>query len=372
MAMKVLMVGDASNMHQCLATELRRQGHHVVVASEGSRWMNTARDIDLLRRPGKWGTMRFLAALLRALPQMRGYDVVQLAGTIFLPLKPARLKAVLRYLRRNNGHVVLSAMATDYVFFQACHDHHTFKYSEYCLGDQPAPYVSSDEYRAQHQDNWRTPMMRDYSDFILSNVDAAVACLYEYYTALQPVMGDRLHYAGIPVDTSTLQPIAMDTAPTPVRLMVGVQRDRMKVKGVDILLEAARRVQQRYPELCTLDVVENVPYSEYVERMRHAHVLLDQLYSYTPATQALLAMAQGIVAVSGGEQAYYDFIGETELHPIVNVSPLEPDDAYRKIEDLVVHRDQLPQLSAQSREFVMRHNAASVVAQRYLDCWQRL
>ena len=32
----------------------------------------------------------------------------------------------------------------------------------------------------------------------------------------------------------------------------------------------------------------------------------------------------------------------------------------------------LPQLSRQSREFVLKHNAAAVVAQRYLDFWQRL
>ncbi|MBQ4367887.1 MAG: glycosyltransferase family 1 protein, partial [Muribaculaceae bacterium] len=71
--MRVLFAGDGSNMHNCLAGELRKRGHEAVVASDGSRWMNAGRDIDLSRRPGTVGTVRYVADLLRALPRMRGY-----------------------------------------------------------------------------------------------------------------------------------------------------------------------------------------------------------------------------------------------------------------------------------------------------------
>ena len=50
--------------------------------------------------------------------------------------------------------------------------------------------------------------------------------------------------------------------------------------------------------------MQDVPYTEYLERLGKCDVLLDQLYSYTPATSALLAMAQGKVAVSGGEEEF--------------------------------------------------------------------
>ena len=53
--MRILFVGDASNLHNCLARQLRTMGHDAVVASNGSHWMNTGRDIDLTRRPGKLG-----------------------------------------------------------------------------------------------------------------------------------------------------------------------------------------------------------------------------------------------------------------------------------------------------------------------------
>ena len=62
---------------------------------------------------------------------------------------------------------------------------------------------------------------------------------------------------------------------------------------------AARAVVGRYPSRAELIIVENRPYEEYLGLMRSAHVVLDQLYSYTPATNALQAMAYGLNTVSG-------------------------------------------------------------------------
>lgn len=370
--MKILFAGDASNMHNCLAQELRRMGHEAIVASDGSRWMNTHRDINLLRRPGIVGTLRYLYDIKKALPLMTGYDIVQIASPIFLRLKPHRVAKVFDYLKAHNTHMVLSALATDMVYYDACHDGHTYRYSDYMIGDQPSPYVNSSEYVAQQQDNWRQPFMRTHSDHILQGIDGAVACLYEYYAAYRPLLGDRVAYAGIPIDTESLSFRPLNEAPDKVRLFIGIQRDRHVVKGTDRLLAAMKRVHDRYPGITELEVVENLPYEEYTRRMRDSHVILDQLYSYTPSTNALIAMAQGLVAVSGAEPEYYELIGETVNKPIFNVSPVEEGDIDRKLAWLVENRDQLPQLARASRAFVEKHNAAPVVAQRYLDFWNGL
>ena len=370
--MRILFAGDASNMHNCLAQELRRMGHEATVASDGSRWMDTQRDINLLRRPGFIGSLRYLMDIRRALPQMTDYDIGEIASPIFLRLKPHRVAKVFDYLKRHNRRVVLSALATDKVYYDACHDGHTFRYSDYMLGDEPSPYVNSSEYAAQQQDNWKQPFMQEHSDHILAGIDGAVACLYEYYAAYKPVLGDRVVYAGLPIDTQSLEFRPLEQAPDKVRLFIGIQRDRHVIKGTDRLLAAMKRVHDRYPGITELEVVENLPYAEYTKRMRASHVILDQLYSYTPGTNALIAMAQGLVAVSGAEPEYYELIGETVNHPIVNVSPLVEGDIDRKLAWLVEHRDELPQMARASRAFVEKHNAASVVAERYLDFWSSL
>ncbi len=370
--MKILFAGDASNMHNTLAQQLRRMGHEAVVASDGSRWMNTGRDINLLRRPGKWGAVRYVFDIMRALPAMRGYDVVELSSYIFLNLRPEKVRLVFDWLRRHNRLVVLSALATDVTYYEACHDGHTYRYSDYRLGDRPSPYVGSDEYKAQHQDNWKADFMRRHRDYMLSRVDGVVACLWEYYAAYQAAGYEPLAYAGIPIDTEALTFRPLEREPEKVRFFIGIQPDRTVIKGTDRLLAALKRVEHRYPDRCEVDVAERLPYAEYTRRMRQAHVIVDQLYSYTPATNALIGMAQGLVAVSGAEQEYYDLIDEHDNHPIVNVSPLVAGDIDAQLTHIINNKHLLPQLSRKSREFVEKHNAAPVVAQRYLDFWSRL
>lgn len=370
--MRILFVGDASNLHNCLARQLRLMGHEAIVASNGSHWMDTARDINLNRQPGRWGAVRYVVDILKALPRMRGFDIVHLSSQIFLELKPQKVRRVFDYLRRHNGKVVLSALGTDRVYYDACHDGHTYRYSDYRVGDQPSPYVGSPEYYAQEQDNWRLPLMKRYSDYLIDHIDGVVACLWEYYEAYRPLLGDRLAYGGIPIDVDSLSLRPLDHEPERVRFFIGIQRDRTVIKGTDRLLASLQRVHDRYPNLCEMELVENLPYAEYTRRMRASHVLLDQLYSYTPATNALIAMAQGLVAVSGAEPEYYDLIGEPTLHPIVNVTPYNDEDIDRQLESIIHQKSLLPQWSRDSREFVIRNNAAQVVAERHLHFWNQL
>lgn len=370
--MKVLFVGDASNMHNCLAHELRKMGHHAVVASNGSTWMNTAREINLLRHAGTMGTLRYLLNLATALPRMRGFDIVEVSSPIFLQLKPWRHKPIVSFLKQHNKRLILSALGTDYCYYSACHDGKTYRYSDYKVGNNPSPYVNSSEYIAQQQDNWKQPFMKQYNDYFMKQIDGAVSCLYEYHIAYAPVLGNRLAYAGIPIDTTGIEPHFIEKEPKKVKFFIGIQTDRNVIKGTDRLLAALKRVHDRFPQLCEMEVVSSVPYAEYVQRMRDSHVMLDQLYSYTPATNALIAMAQGMVAVSGAEPEYYDFIGEHDNHPIVNVLPTPDDDIDHKLEWIIKNKAMLPAMSRASRAFVEKHNAARVVAQRYLDFWNRM
>ena len=157
-----------------------------------------------------------------------------------------------------------------------------------------------------------------------------------------------------------------------MKFFIGIQRDRNILKGTDLLLKVAQRTVDRYPTLCELKVVENVPYEEYVQLLNQSHVILDQLYSYTPATNALLAMARGLVAVSGAEPEYYDLIGEHDNQPIINVNPLVDGDIDAKLEWIVRNKQLLPDLSRRSREFVEKHNEAHVVAQRHIEFYEKL
>ena len=95
--MKILLMGEYSNVHATLAEGLRQLGHEVTVLSNGDFWKNYPRDIDLVRKPGKWGGIAYMARLYALLPKLRGYDVVQLINPMFLELKAERILPVYRY-----------------------------------------------------------------------------------------------------------------------------------------------------------------------------------------------------------------------------------------------------------------------------------
>ena len=71
----------------------------------------------------------------------------------------------------------------------------------------------------------------------------------------------------------------------------------------------------------------------------------------------------------GGEPENYEIIKEHELRPIINITPSE-EELFQTLEELVLHKERIPVLSAQSIEYVKRHHDYIRVAQQYLDFWQ--
>ncbi len=364
--MKILFVGDASNFHNTLSDALIEMGHTCVVLSDGSRWMDTPRHINLKRGAGRVGALRYLLRLIRILPRLRGFDVVHISNPIFLNLKPERVRRVFDYLKRNNGAVYLSALGTDSYYVNSCWTGGMFRYSDFKIGGMVSPYTQQHPEIAKA---WQSPELSEHTRYIADNVDGIIACLYEYYQSYKPSHASKLFYAGIPIDTAanaTKEPIT--ETPEKVRFFIGVQRDRSTLKGTDVMLRALKSVHARYPNETEIVIAENVPYAEYCAMMDSSHVILDQLYSYTPATNALRAMSRGLIAISGAEPEYYDFINERELRPIVNVTPLESVEA--QIERLILNKESIPQLSAVSREFVIKHNDSKLIAEKHLKIWQ--
>jgi glycosyltransferase involved in cell wall biosynthesis len=154
-----------------------------------------------------------------------------------------------------------------------------------------------------------------------------------------------------------------------VRFFIGIQRSRSEYKGTDIMLRALERVAHELPERCEIVKVESVPFEQYVKLMNNSDVILDQLYSYTPAMNALEAMARGLIVVGGGEPENYEILGETELRPIVNVQPNE-ESVYQAVRQLALHPEQIPLLKQQGIDYIARHHDYLKVAKQYVDWWQ--
>lgn len=372
--MKILLLGDASNCHRTLATGLRTLGHEVTVASDGTRWMQTERDIDISRRlPGKAGGVELYLRMLRlASTRLKGFDVVAMHNPIFVSLRPHRVRKIFDIIRRNNRAVFLTALGTDSPYVEECIDPASpLRYSEFRHYGQPAPYAIN---HPEVEREWLQGPLKEYCDYFYAHIDGAAAILYEYYLAIQRALPlEKCAYTGLPIDTSAQKPVELPETPEKIRLFLGRHNYRMDIKGTDRFEQAALRAMKRHPGKAELVIVENRPYKEYLQLLRSAHVVLDQAYSYTPSTNALLAMAYGQCVVSGAEPEYYGFIGETGAaanRPIFN-SPVDTGGMTALFEKIItLPPGELRERGKRSREFVVKHNDAITVARRFLTFWE--
>ena len=366
--MRILLFGDYSNVHWTLAEGLRALGHEVCVVSDGDGWKNYRRDVDLKRRStGKWDTMRYLFDVLRWMPKFKDYDVVQLINPVFLDLRAGKIKPFYDYIRRHNRKLVLGAFGMDHYWVKTCLDCTTFRYSDFNIGSHQR---TEEPFNQAFIRDWLQGEKTSINQYIAADADAIVTGLYEYDCCYRPHFPDKTHFIPFPIDFSAITPKVPRTEGAPIRFFVGIQRERHAYKGTDIMLRALERVKALHPDACEIVKVENVPFSEYQRLMSESDVILDQLYSYTPAMNALLAMAKGLIVVGGGEEENYEILNETELRPIINVLPDE-EDCFQKMEQLVLHPERVPELSRQSVEYIRRHHDHIKVAKQYESLYQK-
>jgi glycosyltransferase involved in cell wall biosynthesis len=362
--MKILLLGEFSNVHWPLACALRRLGHEVTVVSDGDNWKDYPRDVDVRRYSlGLRGTASFVRRLLAILPSLKGYDVVQIINPVFLPVKAERIGFIYNILRSRNKSMFLGAFGMDHFWVHAGCNCTTFRYSDFNLGDTVRHDGDNDTWISE----WGTGAKGRLNCRIAENCDGIIAGLYEYYASYQPYFEEKLKFIPFPIDLSTVTPKTAEPHDK-VRFFIGIQKQRSQYKGTDIMLRALERVVREFPQKAKMVKVESVPFETYQNLMNSSDVLLDQLYSYTPAMNALLAMAKGLVVVGGGEEENYDILGESQLRPIINVQPNE-ESVYRALREITLTSDRIPELSWQSAEYIRRHHDSLKVAQQYVDFW---
>ena len=396
--MKILLIGEASFLHNTLKKGLVERGHRVTTMSDGNGWHDAPRDIDL-RRDGRWGKLgglRVVWQLLRHLPQLCGNDVVQIHNYQFVPLMYRWNTLLLRFLKLTNRRVVKGCFGDDPQIFRR-QAKGVPAYSDTYWSGQ---LQNADQHRdriaevVEHgaEASWRKTTHM---------ADALVACLYEYWLDYnEPPYAAKLHYIPLPMECEEMVrwcdgekvkclgndapspshpndsqlPTNLTTSPPhPLTILIGLQPKRDFMKGAMKIAAFVEEVARRHPGKVQIKYVEGVPYDEYMHLLAEADVLVDQLYSYTPSMNSLAAMARGTVVIGGGEEEYYEFIGEDTLRPIINVRPDVPDEEnIAAIERALFTDGTLERMAQESIQFVHKYHDYRHVAEQYEQLYRSL
>ena len=364
--MKILLIGEYSNVHATLAEGLKSLGHQVTVISNGDFWKSYPRDIDVARKKGKFGGVLLMAKLYALLPRLRGYDVVQLINPMFFELKAERLFFFYDYLRNHNKKVFLCGFGMDWYWVHTCTYDKPLRYSDFNFGKE----VRTDVEAVRYQKDWLGTEKERLNKYIAENCDGIITGLYEYWVCYHPVFPEKTTYIPFPIHIPASF-LTERASKSKVVIFIGINRERSAYKGTDIMLRAAEDIHNKYAHRMKLLVAESVPFTEYQQMMEGSDAILDQLYAYTPSMNSLLAMSKGIICIGGGEPENYEIIHETELKPIINVEPTY-ESVYQALEELVLHPESIPEFKEQSVKYVQRHHDYVKIARQYIDYYNRI
>lgn len=365
--MKILFLGDHSNIHACLAAELRRLGHRITLVSDGYSHRHYKADITLKRSQGRINSFRYLYDIMSALPAMVEFDVVQIINSDFLSLSPGRTRYFFDQIRHRNRSVFLTLAKEDYFYTKCCIDGGNLKFSEYRVGNERTRFSKLFPRYEKH-------LMRNanasYTKHVYDVVDGAMSLLPVYDLASRPFLEDKLTFTDLPVDLSTIafNPV---TPGDKISLLVNINNDRNRDvrEGTEDLAHIAKELEAEYPDRCETTITENLKEEEFLIRIPEADIILDRLYSFSPSKNALLAMASGKAVAMGIAPEYYESNGEQIQRALIPLSPLA--DNKETLRRYILDPSSLHDMAANGRKFVENRNDVTKIAPKFIERWEK-
>lgn len=376
--MKILLVGEYSRLHNSLKEGLQVLGHEVTLVSTGDEFKNFPSDI-LLKRKYESGFSKKVKVLFYRIfgldissqslknqffqhqEKFKGFDIVQLINESSFGILPKYEKEIISFLKQNNKKLFLLSCGTDYTSVKYAFDK-KFRYSIF----NPLFEGKISEKDFFPALKYLKPNYKDLHNFIFENVVGIIASDLDYDIPLQ----GKEKYLGLianPVNTQKLKfkPFASEGK---IIIFHGINRANYFKKGNDYFEAALEKIQKKYAAKIEVITVENIRYSEYIEKYNLAHILLDQVFAYDQGYNALEAMAKGKVVFTGAETEFLERYNLMENEVCINALP-DVDYLFEKLEDLILNPQKIEVIGKNARSFIEREHDYISIAKKYLEFW---
>jgi glycosyltransferase involved in cell wall biosynthesis len=375
--MKILLVGEYSRLHNSLKEGLVNLGHQVTLIATGDYFKDYPADIKLNRKY-ETGLGKKLKVLLYKLfniditsislmkqffsyeDQLRGFDVVQIINECPLGAAPAEETRIITHLKENNNKLFLLSCGADHTSVS----YNYKKKNRYSILD-PLFKGKVSEQNFSGVLKYLKPEYKEHHEFVFRLIDGVMASDLDYHI---PINGHP-KYKGLlpnPVNIEKLdyQPMSIKDK---VIIFHGINRSNYFKKGSDYFEEALENIQSKYHNKIIIDVVENLPYKEYIRRYDQAHIILDQVLGYDQGYNALEAMAKGKVVFTGAENEFEEHY-QLKDKVAVNVIP-DPVQIYKELEKLIMNPESIIEIGNNARRFVEEEHNYIAIAKRYVKIY---
>jgi glycosyltransferase involved in cell wall biosynthesis len=375
--MKILLVGEYSRLHNSLKEGLENLGHQVTLIATGDYFKDYPADIKLIRKYDS-GLGKKIKVLLYKLfnsditsislmkqffsyeDQLRGYDVVQLINECPLGADPSEERRIITYLKENNDKLYLLSCGADHISVSYNYE----KKNRYSILD-PLFKGKVTEQTFSGVLKYLNPKYKDHHEFVYRLIDGVMASDLDYHI---PMNGHPKYKGLLPnpvnIEKMEYQPLSIDDK---IIIFHGINRSNYYKKGSDYFEEALEQIQNKYRDMITIDVVENLPYSEFIQRYDQAHIILDQVLGYDQGYNALEAMAKGKVVFTGAEKEFYEHY-QLKDPVAINVLP-DADQIYNELEQLILDPELIVEIGNNARRFIEEEHNYTTIANSYVKVY---
>ena len=378
--MKILLIGEYSNLHNSLKQGLQKNGFEVTLLSTGDGFKNFDSDIPIKSTLFENKFLKLIAKLIDRLigvslneieifikaifkiNKLKGFDIVQLINERSFGTSPRLEKTILKYIFKNNEKVFLLACGVDTVSIKYASEK-KFRYSIL------SPYFKNKNLKGEfkHTVKYLNSNYLMLGEYVRDNVKGIISSDLDYHIPYE----NFNKYLGMipnPINIDKLKKCEINKKNKIFILHAINSKNKIK-KGNEFFEKSLMLIEEKYKNKIKIVKTIDRPYSEHIINVNECDILLDQVYAYDQGYNALEAMALGKVVFTGAEKEWVEFYNIKEDSIAINALP-DISKIVEKLSWLIENPMQLKSISKNARKFIEEHHDYINIANKYLKTWK--
>lgn len=378
--MKILLIGEYSNLHNSLKQGLQKNGFEVTLLSTGDGFKNFDSDIPIKSSVFENKFLKLIAKLIDRLigvslneieifikaifkiNKLKGFDIVQLINERSFGTSPRLEKTILKYIFKNNKKVFLLACGVDTVSIKYASEK-KFRYSIL------SPYFKNKNLKGEfkHTVKYLNSNYLMLGEYVRDNVKGIISSDLDYHIPYE----NFNKYLGMipnPINIDKLKKCEINKKNKIFILHAINSKNKIK-KGNEFFEKSLMLIEEKYKNKIKIVKTIDRPYSEHIINVNECDILLDQVYAYDQGYNALEAMALGKVVFTGAEKEWVEFYNIKEDSIAINALP-DISKIVEKLSWLIENPMQLKSISKNARKFIEEHHDYKNIANKYLKTWK--
>ena len=378
--MKILLLGEYSNLHNSLKQALINMGHEVLLVGNADGFKKYETDILIKSHLEDYLLFKLIARLfvrifkinifeieiyLRAkkiVNKLQGFDVVQLINENSFKTSPLLEIKLLKQIFKNNNKVFLLSCGVDSVSVKYAMSK-KLKYSIL------TPLFENASLKKKYKPilKYERENYLALGKFVQENVNGIISSDLDYHI---PYFNKKKYLGMIPnpINIQKIKYYGINKSKKISILHAINSRNKIK-KGNKFFEEALEIIDKKFKSKINIITTYDLTYKEHLENLKKCDILLDMVYAYDQGYNALEAMAMGKIVFTGAEEEWLKLYNIKEDTAVINAVP----NTIRIIEKLVwliENPKMLKSISANARKFIEKNHDFEKIAAKYIKTWE--